>query len=564
MNRAERRRQERLIAKARNPVLPLSVNDKFGEAVSYHKAGRFLEAEQLYRQILEEVPSHADALHLLGVLAYQKTDYLQARDFLEQAIRQDEYKPLYHYNLALALEKNGDRVEAIRAYEHAVRLKPNYIEAQNNLGNVYREQGDLRAAISAYERVIQLKPDYASAYNNLGVALKESHDLDRAVEVYQHALRLDPNNAESHYNLGMVYIEREQGANAAPAFQKALELKPDYAKAHHNLGLALLWQGHSEEALFRFRKSADLTQNHGRSVNASSVLSSRIKHDAEQLEYLRRQGISVLMPDAYSEVLRNLKEETASLHEANQPIAVSPFHAEALAPSFNRILHYASSPIFPDGALNPNLDREDIQQRYQSSYPEIICIDELLKEDALKSLRQFCLESTIWKKGYMEGYVGAFLSEGFASSLLLQVAEELRQQFPGIFHDHPLLQAWAFKQDSQRRPLNIHADAAAVNVNFWITPNEANLDLTCGGLTVWDKEAPKDWDFKVYNDSKNKPKIMEFLRSNGAAPVTVPYRENRALIFNSDLFHESDRCHFRDDYESRRINITLLYGHRSR
>lgn len=57
---------------------------------------------------------------------------------------------------------------------------------------------------------------------------------------------------------------------------------------------------------------------------------------------------------------------------------------------------------------------------------------------------------------------------------------------------------------------------------------------------------------------------MEFLRSNGAAPVTVPYRENRALIFNSDLFHESDRCHFRDDYESRRINITLLYGHRSR
>ncbi len=179
------------------------------------------------------------------------------------------------------------------------------------------------------------------------------------------------------------------------------------------------------------------------------------------------------------------------------------------------------------------------------------------------SLRQFCLESTIWKKSYAEGYLGAFLSDGFASPLLLQVAEELRQQFPGIFRNHKLLQAWAFKQDSQRSPLNIHADAAAVNVNFWITPNEANLDLTCGGLTVWDKEAPKDWDFKDYNDSKYKPKIMEFLRSKGAAPVTIPYRENRALIFNSDLFHESDRCLFRDDYESRRINITLLYGHRS-
>lgn len=564
MNRAERRRQERQMAKAGITGLPLSVKQKFGEAVAQHKAGRLVEAERLYRQILDEVPSYADALHLLGVLAYQKTDYPQAKNFLEQAIREDEHKPLYHYNLALVLEKIGDRAEAIRAYEHALRLKPNYIEALSNLGNVYREQGDLSAAISAHERVIQLKPDYASAYNNLGVALKESHDLDRAVEVYLHALRLDPNNAESHYNLGMVYIEREQGANAAPAFQKALDLKPDYAKAHHNLGLALLWQDHGDEALLRFRKSADHTQNHGRAVDIPYVLPSRIKHDAEQLEYLRRQGVLVSTPDAYLEVLQDLKEQTASSQEANQPIAVNAFQAETLAPSFNRILHYASNPIFPDGALNPNLDREDIQQRYQSSHPEIIFIDELLKEDALKSLRQFCLESTIWKKGYVEGYVGAFLSDGFSSPLLLQVAEELRQQLPGIFRDHQLLQAWAFKQDSQRRPLNIHADAAAVNVNFWITPNEANLDLTCGGLTVWDKEAPKDWDFKVYNDSKNKPKIMEYLRSNGAAPVTVPYRENRALIFNSDLFHESDRCHFRDDYESRRINITLLYGHRSK
>lgn len=563
MNRAERRRQERLIAKAGAPILPLSVKQKFGEAVAHHKGGRFSDAEQLYRQILDEFPSFADANHLLGVLSYQKLHYPEARAFFEKAIREDDQKSLYHYNLALACEKIGDSAEAIHAYKNALRLKPNYVEAQSNLGNVYRELGDLSAAISVYERVIQLKPDYAAGYNNLGVALKESHDLDRAIEVYQQALRIDPHNAESHYNLGMVYIEREQGEKAAPAFQKAIEVKPDYAKAHHNLGLALLWQGQRDAALSQFRQSADLTQNHGHAVRIPFVLPSQIKHDAEQLEYIRRQGISVSIPDAYSEILQSLNEQTASSQVDNQPMTVNSFQADALAPSFNRILHYASNPIFPDGAINPNLDREEIQKRYQASHPEIIFIDELLKEEALQSLRQFCLESTIWKKGYVEGYVGAFLSEGFSSPLLLQVAEELRQQLPGIFREHQLLQAWAFKQDSQQKPLNIHADAAAVNVNFWITPNEANLDLTCGGLTVWDKEAPQDWDFKVYNDSKYKPKIMEFLRSSEASPVTVPYRENRALIFNSDLFHESDRCHFRDDYESRRVNITLLYGHRS-
>lgn len=44
--------------------------------------------------------------------------------------------------------------------------------------------------------------------------------------------------------------------------------------------------------------------------------------------------------------------------------------------------------------------------------------------------------------------------------------------------------------------------------------------------------------------------------------MRIPYRANRAVVFNSDLFHETDQFTFKDEYESRRINITLLYGHR--
>ncbi len=563
MNRAERRRKERLMAKAGVNSKTLAVKHLFDEAVAHHRGGRFQQAEQLYRNILEGHPTHADALHLLGLVAYQGLEYDRARDLIGQAIQQDGKKALYHYNMGLVCEKAGQLDEAARAYQQALQLKSDYVEAHSNLGNVYREQGDWKSAVLAFEHAIAIKPDYAGGYNNLGVVFKERHDFDRAIGAYQHASRLNPRNAESHFNLGMVYIERDQREEAAAAFREAIHINPGYAKAHHNLGLALLWQGQRDAALSEFRTSADLLQNHGCAVNVQYAYPSRIKHDAEQLEYLCTQGIPISTPEAYSETLDFFNRQAASLQGTNEPIAVSPSQAKALAPSFNRILHYADNPILPEGALNPNLDREDIQRRYQANHPEIIFIDELLKEDALQSLRRFCLESTIWKKDYKEGYIGAFLNDGFASPLLLQVAEELREQFPGIFHHHQLLQAWAFKQDSQRRPLNIHADAAAVNVNFWITPNEANLDLTCGGLTVWDKEAPKDWDFKDYNRRENTPKIMEFLRSSGASPVTVPYRENRALIFNSDLFHESDRCLFRDGYDSRRINITFLYGHRS-
>ena len=47
-----------------------------------------------------------------------------------------------------------------------------------------------------------------------------------------------------------------------------------------------------------------------------------------------------------------------------------------------------------------------------------------------------------------------------------------------------------------------------------------------------------------------------------ANAIKIPYRANRAVVFNSDLFHETDEIAFKDDYLSRRINITLLYGYR--
>ena len=46
----------------------------------------------------------------------------------------------------------------------------------------------------------------------------------------------------------------------------------------------------------------------------------------------------------------------------------------------------------------------------------------------------------------------------------------------------------------------------------------------------------------------------------GARSVTVPHRANRAVIFDSDLFHETDRIAFKEGYLNRRINITMLYG----
>ena len=55
----------------------------------------------------------------------------------------------------------------------------------------------------------------------------------------------------------------------------------------------------------------------------------------------------------------------------------------------------------------------------------------------------------------------------------------------------------------------------------------------------------------------------EQLAENDSGKMIVPYAENRVVMFNSDLFHETDVIDFKPGYENRRINITLLFGQRS-
>ena len=563
MNRAERRRQQRVTTKSGASSDATFLERLFHEAVRHHQERRFSRAEACYETIITRDPGHADALHLLGLIAYRRSQYDRALSLIAKAIQRRATQPLYFYNQGLVHQALGQLHEAERSYRRALSLKADYVEALGNLGNVLREKGELDAAAAVLEKALTLKPDYAEAYNSYGVVLRERGKWDQAKTAYERAISLNPRNAEAHCNLGMILFERERIDEADDQFQRAVSIKPHYAKAHHHLGLVRLWKQNLDGALREFRTSADLIHNHGRSVRIQALLPSRIKHDAEQIQYLAEHGVSRSFNPQYAATLFSLRQKVMKAGEANQPVRLGRQESQALAPSLNRILHYAENPVLPQGALNPDLDVADVERRYHASHPEILVIDALLRPEAVNALRQFCWESTVWKKDYDDGYVGAFLGEGFSSPLLLQVAEELRTTFPRIFRRHRLLQAWAFKQDSTRRPLNVHADAAAVNVNFWLTADEANLDPSRGGLIVWNKEAPKDWDFNVYNSKAFKPKIMEFLEHAGASPVKVPYRENRALIFNSDLFHESDVCTFRDDYESRRINVTFLYGRRS-
>ena len=480
MNRASHRQEAKHSRTSGAQSLSPETYRLFQETVAHHQAKRFQQAEAGYNTILRQFPSHPDSLHLRGLLGYQQGDYGLALELIQQAISLDHSKPHYFFNQALALEKEERREEAISAYLEAIRLKPQYVEALSNIGNVYRQKRQWAQAITAYEDARKLKPQSADLLNNLGVVYKEKGDLDQALAQYQQATKLSPRHAEAHHNMGVVLKDQGKLDEAAHAFQEALHLKPNYANAHYHLGQILLWQQRMAEALACFQRSADLSYNQGQGLAPPFITKARIKHDAEQLEYLSAHVPSIAFPQDYQDTLNTLSKNLNRENPDSIFVRLTPQEQTALAPAFHKILYSRPTNALPGKAVNPDLDVTAIEAQYYSTQPEAMYVDNLLTQEALTELRAFCLESTIWKRDYQNGYIGAFLAHGFACPLLLQIADELRRQFPRIFQQHQLVQAWSFKHDSALRGLNLHADAVAVNVNFWITPNEANRNAENG------------------------------------------------------------------------------------
>ena len=568
MNREERRRQEKMIEKKPGSADGVASAGLLREAQVHHQAGRLDEAERGYRLILERTTAQPDALHGLGLLTYRRGNLKDAIEWLARACTAGPGNPVYWFNHGVVLQRAGLIADAVEAYGKAIRLNPRYIEPRTNLGNAYKEIGRLADAQAVYEQVLAISPNHAEGHNNLGVVLKEQGRLDAAAEAYRRAIALKPTHAEAQNNLGLVLLEQGQVDEAIHCFERALQILPGYGTALYNLGIAWIWHDDPASALRCFAETARAKHDHRRPITETMVFRSRLKHDAEQLTYLLGAALVGEECGPYHEALNRLraKVEPSSGDRAvsSNRVSLPAADLQPIAASFNRLLYVAPCDAIAGGALNPDLDLAEIEARYHARQPEVTYIDGLLSDEALLRLRNFCWTSTIWKKDYENGYIGAFLGDGFASPLLLQIADELRYRLPRIFGDHRLTQAWAFKHDSARRGLNIHADAAAVNVNFWITPDDANLNSDSGGLVVWDKEAPREWDFKAYNSDKNRGRIYEWLTQQGAQEIKIPYRANRAVLFNSDLFHETDDIAFKEGLANRRINITLLYGHRHR
>ena len=189
----------------------------------------------------------------------------------------------------------------------------------------------------------------------------------------------------------------------------------------------------------------------------------------------------------------------------------------------------------------------------------MVVIDNFLTLPALEKLRAYCAGSTVWRKIYAAGYLGAAPEDGFSCPLLAQIIEEIQAVFSPILAGEQFRYLGAFKYDSELSTgTNTHADNSKVNVNFYIAPDDANLDPESGGMEIWDLAASDMQTMRQLNG--NEEMVRDRLKRSGAKRLVVPHKSNRAVIFKSTYFHKTDRFRFKSDYLSRRINISILFG----
>jgi tetratricopeptide (TPR) repeat protein len=268
-------------------------------ATQKHQAGQLNEAENLYRQVLNQNPNHPDALHLLGVIAFQVKRIDAATDLIQRAIQINPNVPDYHSNMGLIMVAQGRLDQAVACYQRALKVRPDDPKVLFNLANALlissntpnpsprsarrlapapifpkpigiwpgpycvwirspRARATSARLYSAYRISVQQQPNDAETLFELANALHSVGEYDEAIAAYERAIALKPDYHEAYNNLGNTLCLRGREGHAVIAYNRSLAIVPNAVQVINNLGNAYAVGGEYDKAITCFRRALQL------------------------------------------------------------------------------------------------------------------------------------------------------------------------------------------------------------------------------------------------------------------------------------------------------------------
>ena len=162
---------------------------------------------------------------------------------------------------AVAAHNQGKHKEAEQLYREILRIKPDHLDANNNLGALLYGLDRLEEAEKSYKKTIELKPDFAEGHYNLAITLQKLNKLEEAEKNYKKAIEIKKDFDVAYNNLANIQKNLSRLEEAEKNYRKAIELKPDYAEAHNNLGITLQKLDKLEDSELSHKKAIELKPN---------------------------------------------------------------------------------------------------------------------------------------------------------------------------------------------------------------------------------------------------------------------------------------------------------------
>jgi len=497
------------------------------KALQFHHAGDLNSADEIYLEILKKDKNDFDANHLHAAILSQNKKYSESINFF-----------------SIAYEYHSPTCELLNNYAIALRNLRAYTECESML---------LKA--------IGLDKNFANSYLNLSNCYLSQNRYDDAINILEKSIELDLNTQKSHseiVNILYVNLSKKGEEFDHEKLIKHLKIlgKSNDKSMVAKSALVFYNIGELEESLRLFKISEKMyseslpTIETMKNISNKDIIRTFIRHEYEQIRHI----------DSDADGIRNMKITQDFYDTLEKLSSKSPNHYEEHDYAFISNLHkikYNKPPKVKNNYINQQLNFNEIEMMYTSSNPEIVVIDNFLTQDFLEDLRIFFRCANIFKYPYSRGYIGAFLGKGMANKALLEFSDELKRSLKRIFKNYNLSQAWSFKYNAKKEGIGVHADDARVNVNFWITDDSANMNNTNGGMIIWKKTPNDDASFKDFNSIESMDKIKDEVKDTDF--MRISYKSNRAVIFNSKLYHVTDKLEFKDNYKDRRVNITFLY-----
>ena len=342
----------------------MSPDESLRVAEQLQSEGKLDQAEILLNQIVASNPSHAYALHLLGVIAYQVGKITLAIQFIEQAIQSNSHIALFHSNLGEMHRQLKAINSSIQSGQQAVTLDPTSANAWSNLGITYYDAKQYEQAKNCHQRALAINPRLSCSLNNVGSIYKTQEQTKLAIEFYQAAICASPHFVEPLNNLGVLFLQKQEFKQAWQYLNQAIVLAPNFPDAHCNLGLTLLGLEQSANALMHFEKALQLKPDYAEAyygyakvylhqhnfTEAECSIRKAMMINPEQVEFYQ------LLADIYHEQ----GDYTQALMHLDQALAMDPTLSNLYLSKGNVLMGmgeiYQAEEQFLKGSINPNLD----------------------------------------------------------------------------------------------------------------------------------------------------------------------------------------------------------------